>query len=131
MAFDNHTYFSSEIATFDGTNHRHLTAYGGTDFIAFRDEVLNFPLDLEKVDYVISLADGVDVPKQLSFEVCLSDPTFGAIDGIECAIIYIDDDDCKYDSSYAFQEIPVDHVCVLLIVCILTHGIIGIIPASG
>ena len=73
-----------------------MTAEEGTDFIAVEGEVIDFLLNNGIEDYTIHLANGVDVDKQEYFEVCMDNPVFGVIVAPKCAIIYIENDDCKF-----------------------------------
>ena len=88
-------FYRTEISSVDRTSNQHLTAQAGTHFVAFSNQVLNFNLNDDIEEYTISLATNVDVEKQKYFEVCMSNPLAGIIDAPECAIIYIEDDDCK------------------------------------
>ena len=45
--------------------------------------------------YTIFLAAAVDVEKSKYFEVCMSNPIAGIIDAPECAVVYIQNDDCE------------------------------------
>ena len=84
----------TEIHTVDATDNIFVTAEEGTDFVGV-NQVLDFPANQMIMTVEIQLADGVDVDKQEYFEVCLSNPMFGHVDPPECAIIYIEDNDCK------------------------------------
>lgn len=86
----------AELGSFDLSDNRFLTAEAGVDFIGFRNVVLDFAIGDTVETHTINLADGVDVNKQEYFEVCLSNPISGIVEPPECAIIYIEDDDCEY-----------------------------------
>ena len=78
----------------DRNDNKWLTAEDGTDFEGFQNGVVTFPINSLSQDYRIYLADEVDVDTTEYFEVCLENPMFGTIDAPDCAIIYIEDDDC-------------------------------------
>ena len=74
---------------------QHLTAQAGKDFIGFSNQVINFDINDDIERHTISLATDVDVEKQKYFEVCMANPLAGIIDAPECAVIYIENDDCE------------------------------------
>ena len=85
----------TEVSTVDEHENLHLTAEDGSDFIGFEDMVINFPVGDGHEHVLIPLAEGVDVDKQEYFEVCMDNAVSGIVDGPRCAIVYIEDDDCK------------------------------------
>ena len=88
-------FHCTEISTVDRSANQHLTAVAGTDFVGFANQVLNFNLNDDIESHTISLATNVDVEKQKYFEVCMANPLAGIIDAPECAVVYIEDDDCE------------------------------------
>ena len=86
--------FLIEIRTIGRQENSRLTAENGTDFI-FQNARLIFPAGEQQQSHRIDLAYGVDVDTEEHFEVCLTSPMSGSIESPECALIYIQNDDCK------------------------------------
>ena len=95
----------------------HLTAEDGTDFIGFEDMVINFPVGDGHEHVIIKLAEGVDVDKEEYFEVCMDNAVSGIVDGPRCAIVYIEDDDCKL-FIYAADSEHLESTPQMIIRCI-------------
>ncbi len=92
--------FLEEIRTLGRQDNVLLTAEDGTDFVGFEDVRLIFPAGERLQHYTIDLAYGVDVDTPEYFEVCLENPMYGSIDAPDCAIVYIEDDDCRCIISF-------------------------------